>query len=116
MADTIVLLHIVFIVFFVGGSVYSLFNKVYAPYHLIFIVITVTYHVLFGGCPLTVWEIKYRKLHNPYTEYKNDSFYAHYFFHKLFRRNVTRIQVKIFLLVTKVIPGLMPLSVVLHIL
>ncbi len=113
-ANSIVCLHLLFVVVFVGGAIFSFFKPWYAPYHIVFVLATVVYHLVKGGCPLTAWEVKHRRLHNPDAVYKNESFYAHYFFYKFCGIDVTTKQVKLFLLVTKVVPGLIPILVVLQ--
>ena len=109
-ADLILCLHLLFIVSFLGSVVVSFYFHKYAPFHLGLLLGLLTMHVTTGGCPLTTLEKKYRLRHNPLLQF-NDSFYAHYFFGKLLAKRVTKNQVRVFLFLTKVLPGLLPLFV-----
>lgn len=115
-ADAIFLVHLSYIGIIVCGAVLSLWFPRIAPYQLALILLTVIIPQFIGGCPLTSLEIQYRKKYQPDIEFVENSFYAHYFFYKLLHIRVTNDTVKIFLTVTKVIPNILPVLVLLKIL
>ncbi len=108
-ANAIFVGHIIFITIFFFGSLASYWYTALAPFQTALVIGTFAYHLMFGGCPLTAWEVKHRKLHNPDHGY-GTSFYAHYLFGKLLGIHVSQQQVKVFLLITKILPGCIPVA------
>lgn len=60
-ADFLVIIHILWIVLLMGGTVFIFYNRWYIPYHLTIIGGTAFFNLLFRGCPLTWLERKCRK-------------------------------------------------------
>ncbi len=100
-ADFLLLLHILWIVLLVGGTVFMIYHRWYAVYHLIIVSGTLLFNLFLGGCPLTWWEIKYRKLWNPNADYQENSFAATYA-RKIFRVNMTPHQATWVLILIKI--------------
>jgi hypothetical protein len=68
-ADFLVIIHLLWIILLVGGTVFVFYNRLYIPYHLTFIGGTAFINLLFKGCPLTWLEKKYRKAWDPAVPY-----------------------------------------------
>ncbi len=73
----------------------------YAVYHLIIVTGTLLFNLFLGGCPLTWWEEKYRKLWNPNTDYHENSFVTTYA-RKIFRIKITPRQATWVLILIKI--------------
>ncbi len=100
-ADFLLLLHILWIVLLVGGTVFMVYYRWYAVYHLIIVTGTLLFNLFLGGCPLTWWEEKYRKLWNPNTDYHENSFVTTYA-RKIFRIKITPRQATWVLILIKI--------------
>lgn len=101
LADFLLLIHLVWIVVLLGGTVYVFFSRDYIKYHLIIVSGTLLFNLVLGGCPLTWWEEKYRKLWDPRTYYHPNSFAVTYV-HRMFGRDITPQQVNWALIGVKV--------------
>lgn len=77
-ADSLLLLHLFWIILLAGGTVFIFYNRWYIPYHLTLIGGTAFLNLLFRGCPLTWLEEKYRKAWDPNAFYHHNSFVATY--------------------------------------
>ena len=88
MANIIMLLHFLWIAVLLGGIWYIInpVNSWYIPWHITIISGTLFLNLFLGFCPLTVWEEKLRKKHNPSADFQN-SFLATYI------RSIAGIQV-----------------------
>lgn len=91
-ADVLLVIHLVWIAILLGGTFYIFFNNGYIKYHLIIVSGTLLFNLFLGGCPLTWWEEKYRKMWDPRTFYHPNSFLTTYI-HRVFRRDITPQQV-----------------------
>ena len=78
-----------------------IYHHWYAVYHLIIVSGTLLFNLFLGGCPLTWWEEKYRKLWNPNTDYHENSFAVTYA-RKIFRIKITPRQVNWALILIKI--------------
>lgn len=76
LADTLLILHAIWVLILVGGTVFLINHRWYIPYHLSIVSGTLMINLILGGCPLTLWEEKSRKIWNPRTESYNNSFIA----------------------------------------
>jgi len=77
LADFLFVIHSLWIILLVGGTVFIFYNRWYIPYHLSFIGGTAFLNLLFRGCPLTWLEKKYRRAWNQDISYPH-SFMATY--------------------------------------
>ena len=100
-ADFLLLLHILWIVLLVGGTVFMVYHRWYAVYHLIIVTGPLLFNLFLGGCPLTWWEEKYRKLWNPNSDYHENSFAVTYA-RKIFRIKITPRQATWVLILIKI--------------
>ena len=100
-ADFLLSLHILWIVLLVGGTVFMIRHRWYAVYHLIIVSGTLLFNLFLGGCPLTRWEEKYRKLWDANTDYHENSFVATYA-GKIFHIKITPRQATWVLILIKI--------------
>jgi hypothetical protein len=114
-ADFLLLLHLLWMMLLAGGTVFIFYDRWYIIYHLMFITGTALLNLLFGGCPLTWWEEKYRKAWNPNTSYQHDSFFATYA-GKLLRIDITPRQANRFLVFAKIISYSLSILLLTHLL
>ena len=82
----------------------------YAPVHVCLPILIVWLHVRNGSCPVTDLEIDLRKKAGAKPDWS--SFYTHYLFMQFFNYKPSSKFVKNFLIITKIIPGLSPLYVI----
>ena len=101
LADFLLLLHLLWIVLLVGGTVFMIYNRWYVIYHLIIVTGTLLFNLFLGGCPLTWWEIKYRKLWDSNADYHENSFAATYA-RKIFGINIMPHQATWVLILIKI--------------
>ncbi len=92
LADVLLVIHIIWIVVLLGGTFYIFWNRDYTKYHLIIVSGTLLFNLFLGGCPLTWWEEKARKIWDPRTYYHPNSFLTTYV-HRMFGRDITSQQV-----------------------
>lgn len=92
LADLLLMIHLGWIVILLGGTFYIFFNNSYVKYHLIIISGTLFFNLFLGGCPLTWWEERYKRLWDPRTYYHPNSFLVTYI-HKVFGRSITPQQI-----------------------
>ena len=111
-ADGVFLFHIVFIIYFIWGAFFSLHHLVFAYFQCFLVIGTVFLPRFIGGCPLTLWELHHRRLHNPDHFFRGNSFYSHYVFGKLFNIDLPMWGIDTILFVTKVVPNFIPFLVV----
>ncbi len=100
-ADLLLLLHLVWVVILVGGTVFMFYQRWYVSYHLIIVSGTLLFNLALGGCPFTWWEEKYRKAWDPDAYYHHNSFAATYL-RKAFKINITPRQVNWLLILVKI--------------
>lgn len=91
-ADVLLVIHLAWIAILLGGTFYIFFNNGYIKYHLIIVSGTLLFNLFLGGCPLTWWEEKYRKMWDPRTYYHTNSFLVTYV-HKIWSKDITPQQV-----------------------
>jgi len=70
--------HIISILVFLVGGIFLFFYKNLAVYYFIAVILAVLTRIPFKGCPLTIWEIRLRKLYNPKIKYYANSCIATY--------------------------------------
>ena len=92
MADALLVIHLIWIVILLGGTFYIFFNRGYVKYHIIIVSGTLLFNLFLGGCPLTWWEERARKIWDPRTYYHPNSFAVTYV-HRLFGHDITPQQV-----------------------
>ncbi|MBI4119192.1 MAG: DUF2784 family protein [Parcubacteria group bacterium] len=101
LADFLFVLHVLWLVILVGGTIFMYYHRWYIYYHLVIASGTLLFNLFFGGCPLTWWEEKYRRKWDPDVFYHPNSFAATYA-SKILRMNVTPRQANWFLLLVKI--------------
>ena len=77
-ADFFLWVHILSILIFLVGGILLFFYKNLALYYFIAVILAVLIRIPFKGCPLTVWEIRLRKLYDPKVKYYDNSCIATY--------------------------------------
>lgn len=92
LADLLVVAHLVWILLLLGGTLYIFWNAGYVKYHLVIVSGTLLFNLFLGGCPLTWWEEKARKVWDPRSYYHPNSFMVTYV-HKTFGKDITPQQV-----------------------
>jgi len=92
LADFLLAVHVVWIGILLGGTFYIFSNSGYIKYHLIIVSGTLFFNLILGGCPLTWWEEKARKIWDPRTYYHPNSFLVTYI-HKIWSKDITPQQV-----------------------
>jgi hypothetical protein len=100
-ADFLFALHVLWIALLIGGTIFMVYHHWYAMYHIVIVTGTLLFNLALGGCPLTRWEEKYRKRHNPDTYYHPNSFVATYA-KRFLGLNVTMKQVNWLLILIKI--------------
>ena len=100
-ADLFLVLHFLWIVLLVGGTVFMVYHHWYAVYHLVIVTGTLLFNLALGGCPITWSEEKYRKIYDPAVYYHPNSFAVTYV-RKLFKADITPKQVNWALFLVKV--------------
>ena len=100
-ADFLLALHILWIVVLVGGTIFMYYHRWYVVYHLIIVSGTLLFNLFLGGCPLTWWEEKCRKIYDPNIYYHPNSFVTTYL-KRIFHVNVTPRQVNWALILIKI--------------
>jgi hypothetical protein len=112
-ADIVLIFHVIFNSWFVVGAIYSIYNPWFAIVQCVFVFSTILAVILMRGyCPITLLEIHYRKLHDQKYNYKNKSFWSHHFFGNFFNIDISMRGVDIFLIITKVLPNIIPVFIV----
>lgn len=111
-ADTVFLFHIVFILYFVWGAFFSLHHMTFAYFQCALVIGTIVVPRIIHGCPITLLEMRYRKLHDSDYNYRDNSFYSHHVFGKIFNIRLSHMQIDAILFVTKIIPNFIPFLVV----
>jgi len=111
-ANGIFLLHATSMLGLFVGAVLSFYYRSLAPYEFAIGCAVVAMHLIYNACPFTGLEIFYRKKYDPDFNFEG-TFYGHYLFEKLLGITATKKQVKIFLIVTKIIPSLAPIGIIL---
>ncbi len=110
-ADCVATIHAAYNIYLLAGSIISIAIPGYAPFHIAVVFINVTINHFIGGCPLTQLERFYRFQHDENCLF-GETFYGHYFFDKILGIEATKRQVTLFLFFTKVLPVVIPISVV----
>lgn len=101
LADFLVAIHLAWIFLLLGGTFYIFLNENYIKYHLIIVSGTLFFNLLLGGCPLTWWEERARKIWDPRSYYHPNSFIVTYI-HKTFGKNITPQQINWVLIGVKI--------------
>lgn len=108
-ADIVLIFHVIFNAWFILGAIYSIYHPLFALIQCLFVFSTIVTIILMRGyCPITLLEIHYRKLHDQKYDYKNKSFWSHHFFGKCFNIDISMRGVDVFLIITKVLPNIIP--------
>jgi hypothetical protein len=77
LADIVVLIHFLWIVFLVSGAFFGIKNRAVKIFHVSGLVFALIIHIFNWYCPLTHIEVWFRARHDPALTYKG-SFIAHY--------------------------------------
>lgn len=101
LADFLAAIHLAWIFLLLGGTFYIFLNENYIKYHLIIVSGTLFFNLLLGGCPLTWWEERARKIWDPRSYYHPNSFIVTYI-HKTFGKNITPQQINWVLIGVKI--------------
>ncbi|MBI4160335.1 MAG: DUF2784 family protein [Candidatus Yanofskybacteria bacterium] len=101
LADFLLALHLIWIGVLLGGTIYIFFNKSYITTHIIIVSGTLLFNLFLGGCPLTWWEEKVRKVWDPRSYYHPNSFLVTYV-HRVWKKEITPQQVNWVLVAIKV--------------
>lgn len=100
-------LHILLVAMFPIGGILILFFPVYIPFHIAIVFSTLYFHIFKSSCPLTSFEKKLLRIGRGY-DYPTPC-WRHYIFIGMFKRDVSNEFVKKFLIITTVLPSLLPL-------
>lgn len=100
-------IHIVLVMLFPVGGLLTLFIPGYIPFHLMLIGGTLFFHIFKKRCPLTGLEKKLLIMGRGYSY--NTPCWRHYVFIGFFNKDVSDSFVKKFLIITMVLPSLLPL-------
>jgi len=106
----IMVIHFLWIILLVGGSIYIFYNPGYVQWHLTIITLTLLLNLFLGACPLTIWEENAREKAGDKIDY-HGSFAATYI-NRIFGIEVTENQVLILMSLIKLISYLIAVGVV----
>ncbi len=112
LAGGTVLIHTAIMTWFWIGA-FLVFNGYpeLAIHQVIYVLVVVGYHELYGSCPLTVLEIWARKK-SGVKDREVETYYGYYIFWVLFRTKPSVIFLRRFVILFKILPGISPIILI----
>jgi hypothetical protein len=113
LARAILFLHAFIILMYLIGALIVLYASWYIPIHVLLVAGTLYFHIVKGGCPFTFMEKKALKQGRGYSY--DGPCYKYYVFTRFLKIPVSDTFVTYFLIVTTIIPSIIPLVYLLFI-
>ncbi len=106
-ARAILLVHAFIILMYLIGAIIVLYHSWYIPIHVLLVASTLYFHIVKGGCPFTFMEKRTLKQARGYS-YEEPCF-KYYVFTRFLNVQVSDRFVTYFLVITTIIPSIIPL-------